>query len=49
MGREKLNAYKNENDSVAKSCLEAIEAGGNKETGTMMIVKENLKLMLGEK
>ena len=35
--------------ALAKSCLEAIEAGGDKETGTMMIVKENLKLMLGEK
>ena len=34
--------------AIARTCLEAIEAGGDRETGTMMIVKENLKLMLGE-
>lgn len=40
---------KKEMIEIAKICLEAIEAGGDRETGTMMLVKENLKLMLGEK
>lgn len=39
---------KKEMIAIAKNCLEAIEAGGDRETGTMMLIKENLKLMLGE-
>jgi hypothetical protein len=31
---------------MAKTCLEAIEAGGDRETGTMMLIKENLKRMI---
>lgn len=31
---------------IAKNCLEAIEAGGDRETGTMMLIKENLKGMI---
>ena len=34
--------------AIARFCLEAIEAGGDRETGTMMLIKENLKFMLGE-
>jgi hypothetical protein len=34
--------------ALAKSCLEAIEAGGDRKTGTMILIEENLKLMLGE-
>ena len=33
---------------IARSCLKAIEAGGDRKTGTMMLIEENLKLMLGE-
>ena len=33
---------------IARSCLEAIEAGGDRKTGTMMLIEKNLKLMLGE-
>lgn len=33
---------------IMKNCLEAIEAGGDRKTGTMMLIEKNLKLMLGE-
>ena len=42
---------KKEMIKIARNCLEAIEAGGDYKhgkTGTIMIIEENLKLMLGE-
>ena len=39
---------KKEMIKIAKNCLEAIEAGGDRKTGTMMLIENNLKLMLGE-
>lgn len=39
---------KKEMIKIARSCLEAIEAGGDRKTGTMMLIEKNLKLMLGE-
>ena len=33
---------------IARTCLEAIEAGGDRKTGTMILIEKNLKLMLGE-
>ena len=39
---------KKEMIEIAKTCLEAIEAGGDIRSGTIMLIENNLKLMLGE-
>ena len=44
--REELLAEVKRLRGIAKTCLEAEEAGGDRETGTMMLIKENLKRMI---
>jgi len=39
---------KKEMIEIAKICLEAIEAGGEIRSGTIELVEQNLKFMLGE-
>ena len=39
---------KKEMIEIAKTCLEAIESGGDMRSGTIILIEENLKLMLGE-
>ena len=31
---------------IVKTCLEAIEAGGDIKNGTLMLIEDNLKMML---